>query len=698
MKKHFYKKLKCLKIDIEKLINQSIRSIISIMEFKTCFSSVCESGYKIDVVKSGMQKYLRRREAVKMKWCANELYKFRFGEKENEKQIGKGIFSNLINRIIVMLDEELSFDEVARYALVYKSIEDLRKEENYDNGVAILYRICDVLCCGNLIRITSDICGFYNKRIFMDKVEVNVDEMVYPGDVECSIFIKSGESEEYKSSIKNFVGHFHDKNPNVYYWLFRIMNMDGEGVKTRYRRKEYIYGVWEFLESLIGENESLRKGWENRIKEFHNKAKNERKMFLVAAVNVFMYRDEIDFEKEVVYHETGVINEKKMKIDEYCIDMHCSLGRVAGKNRKDFAVEGCFVADEYVKYKVDEWRAYYIGEKLKDVAIQKKIKKSKIAEKVPKVEEEVPIKKIKSKKVPNFEIVGEEEVPVKKIKKSKKVEIAAGEEVSVKKIKSKKAKELSGMKLKLEDMNKKLDFIHMDDLEFVKLCSNTTCGNKVMCFIVKYKGNLFVLKEGRVSMNYNYDYDMLDKCKEVFGLNKIGMTRIRSNKIIEKINKSEKYWENNFHFVEKNDVVYVMMNLIDGVKFIDYRRKVGEENVSQEMWSQYMKIGLLRGIFMVSDFSQINVMVDKCNQSYSIDEHDVLGKREYIVGDKNMKIYKMHQDKINGIMDDLYMDQEEKKGVIRNVMKSYLFEEDKINQVIANYDSLRERFSNEYDK
>ena len=52
------------------------------MEFRTCFSSICESGYKIDAIKSGMQKYLRRREPAKMTWCANELYKFHFGEND----------------------------------------------------------------------------------------------------------------------------------------------------------------------------------------------------------------------------------------------------------------------------------------------------------------------------------------------------------------------------------------------------------------------------------------------------------------------------------------------------------------------------------------------------------------------------------------------------------------------------------------
>ena len=39
------------------------------MRWRTCFSSISYYGYKVDIVKSGIQKYLRRREYDKMLWC-----------------------------------------------------------------------------------------------------------------------------------------------------------------------------------------------------------------------------------------------------------------------------------------------------------------------------------------------------------------------------------------------------------------------------------------------------------------------------------------------------------------------------------------------------------------------------------------------------------------------------------------------------
>jgi hypothetical protein len=608
-------------------------------QFRTCFSSICESGYKIDLVKSGMQKYLRRREVQKMKWCATEIYKFKFGKNENEIKIGKGIISNLLNRIIVMLDEELCFDEVVRYDMVYDLLEKIKNSDDFNEGVKMINNVCDILCDGNLLRLNSDIIGYFNKRIFIDKEEIDVNKMEYDGVVDYK-----GENEEYEYCMRNFIGCFGEKNTNCYYWLFRIFNMDNEGVKTRYRRKEYIYGVWEYLEKLIGENEMLRKSWNNRINEFYDKNKKERKMFMVGIVNVFMYRDEIDFNKEIVVKDGGVMNNgEKLVFDDYCIDMHCKDGRVAGKDKKDFAIEGCLVINEYLRYKVDDWRDYYINDKLKDNIIVKKVKS----------------KKVKSKKIDSKKVDG------------KKVE--------------------SKMVVVNKDKNLDLEFIDMKDMKFVRLCTNSTCGNKVMCFIVEYEGKMYVLKEGRKSMNYNYDYDMIDKCKEIFGLNCIGMKRIRSNKIIEKINKKQNEWVDNWNFVDNENVIYCMMNYIEGEKFIDYRKK---NKVSKEMWSEYMKIGLFRGIFMVSDYNQLNVLI--CNNNlYSIDEHDILGKRVSMIGAKNIKVFNDNKDEINKIFDDLFMDKDLKIEKIREIMTDFNFSLSDIDKVCDNYKNLKDRFLRE---
>ena len=84
--------------------------------WRTCCSSVCPSGYKIDTVKSALQKYLRRRETEKMVWCAGEMYLLHaLARSEQEKKSAKAIVTNMVNRLIVMMDEELLFCDWAKF-------------------------------------------------------------------------------------------------------------------------------------------------------------------------------------------------------------------------------------------------------------------------------------------------------------------------------------------------------------------------------------------------------------------------------------------------------------------------------------------------------------------------------------------------------------------------------------------------------
>ena len=71
----------------------------------TCFNNSSIHGYKSSVLKSGICKYIRRNEPDKFKWCVMEMSQF------NEHPNGKGLVTNLINRLKIVLMEEISFHE-----------------------------------------------------------------------------------------------------------------------------------------------------------------------------------------------------------------------------------------------------------------------------------------------------------------------------------------------------------------------------------------------------------------------------------------------------------------------------------------------------------------------------------------------------------------------------------------------------------
>ena len=353
----------------------------SMIAYRTCFSSVSHHGYKLDMLKSGMQKYLRRREFEKMTWCVMELFKFElWTEDEKEKKMCKGIISNLLNRIIVMMDEELLFCEVEKYLLLRKFIEKF--EENRKNGGKYLIYICMELVRGRLLRRASDIRGFWDFRIRF-------------GNEKDAVELSDGEY------FNKFVECFERKDDECFKWMFKIFNGKKKGDVMRFRRKDNIYMIWEYLFSRenVKENKYYKQVLEYKLQEFYKLNRGERFMFLANSIDLVMkcgekelgmidantYLEMYVLEGEDNFAEIYKNSMEYMTIDEYAIDMHTSMGRKMGKNRKDFALEGCVVVNEDTEFLVKEWRDFYIKEKLENPVRSKKGKKK--AKKVEKVEE-----------------------------------------------------------------------------------------------------------------------------------------------------------------------------------------------------------------------------------------------------------------------------------------------------------------------
>ena len=647
------------------------------MKYRTCFSSVSYHGYKLDVLKSGMQKYLRRREFEKMTWCVMEIFKFELcSETELEKKMCKGIISNLLNRIIVMMDEELLFCEVQNYLLLRKFIEKF--EDDRENGGKFLVLICRTLTNSRLLRRASDIRAFWDFRIrFGD--EKNVELSV----------------QEY---FNKFVECFEKKDDECFKWMFKIFNGKRKGDKVRFRRKDNIYMIWEYLFSRenVKRNERYKELLEYKLREFYKLNRGERFMFLANSIDLVMKCDG----KETIFvnvHISQICQElsryqqdfvemyKKnmeyLQIDDYAIDMHTSEGRKRGKNRKDFALEGCVVVREDTEFLVKEWRDFYIKEKL-DNPVRSKKKRWEGKKKVEKND----IKKAANVLVSIKNMSAEKKVVKKKKGKTDRVKLRAEKYKRIKKMRGKS---------NFDDLEKDLEFIDSKtiDVNKIRLCSDMTCGNKVMCF--EYEGKIW--KEGRKSMNYNRDYCVLDECKELFGLEKIGMKRITSNFRIEKEDKNKKSWIDNWKMVSwgpcvgdnkdvKIKVVYCVMDKIEpGIEIGKAKELLKDRKILKE----FVKIGVFRGIFRVSDFNGRNVLIKDGNKLVSIDEGDI-GKRLDILGGNGKHkwlIKALNRDKsiIKEIIDEVLGKNE---TFIWKTMKKYMFSDDLCYEVKDNMRKL----------
>jgi hypothetical protein len=562
-----------------------------------------------------------------MKWCVEEIYQFRsLARDENELKVSKPLLSNLVNRIIVMMDEELLFNEWAVYLKCRFLIDKFWEEDN----VEYLYQICDILCGAKLIRYGSDVSCYHMKMAIK---AIDDEDDIYQKFEKFKIEMEKGcVVEAFKLAIHIF------------------LNMKEEKLKKRVLRREHpIYLIWEYLLNLekVNENENLKKCIVYRFNEYHKK-RGEQKLFLTSAISLCIYSERIVW--DVNWMEISKDASEKivgyLEIPSYAIDMHTKKGREMGKNKADFANEGSIVIDEDKEYYNEEYRQFYNNCKYEESGIKVKIsrKKKEPKEKVvkEKVAKEKVVKEPKEKKyVANMPEIGE------------------------------------------------LEYIPMEDMKFVKLCLKNPCGKKVMCFVVEYEGVEYVLKEGKKSMNYNEDYEVIDSMKEIFGLNKIGMKRIISNKAMVKIDHSKMEWCDNWEFIERGNIVYSMMSYIPGVRF--NRSK----NITRELELEYMKIGLFRGIFMVSDFNVTNVF-ELDGKLYSIDEHDILGKRVQMIGQMNMRYYKKNREAIEGIFEDLFKDKQEKLDKVVGNLIAFKYDRF-VDRIISNYETLSDRFYKEFD-
>ena len=665
------------------IIRKMMKPANSKIAFRTCFSSRSFNGYKLDILKSAVQKYLRRREFHKMVWCVGEIYLFQvYAKSDTEKRATKGIISNLINRLIIMLDEEMLFAECEKYLLVRKYMEDFEKSDR--GNFECLFKICDVMCGARMIRRNSDIRGYWSPR----NKALKIDD----GD----------STDEYY--FEKFKEKFEENDSECFIWMFKIFYRGAEGEVVRYRRKENIYMIWEYLfgRENIKENEVLRRCLEYRLKEFYKKNRGERFIFLTAAIDIAMYKgnnvkkDWFDCSKKVKFDINNLVkaeDEKfadvniiesvyekwgKMEIDDYAIDMHTSAGRKMGKNKVDFIASGAVIVDEDKEYFVKEWRDCYNNAKKASFAAAVALRKKK---------EEVVEEKKDEKKEEN---------------KSKKTEREKQRAAKYKLIKKMRGKP------DFNDLEKDLKFVDGLNIQKEKLilCSDMTCGNKVMCF--EYKGKIW--KESRKSMFYNRDYCVLDACKEYFGLRKIGMERILSNFRIEKIDKNKKSWKDNWHKViireDEEKVVYCVMNKITHCNWkvpmeISVIKHSFQNGECRRHLKEFAKIGVFRGIFRCSDFNCRNVLVG-CDKSYladyfvSIDEGDI-GKRLDIIGKRETWLIKaLNKDKtiINEILNELTYDHTK---IIMSLeqMERYKFKRILIDEVENNWKNLRKDLEKE---
>ena len=689
---------------VEKMTEVEKMTDVGEMKWRTCFSSISYWGFKLDILKSALQKYLRRREEDKMLWCLTEIYLFKArANTDAERRAAKGIVSNMLNRLIIMMDEEMLFAEVGKYMKCMEWLQEFEESDRED--FALLVKICKSMLGARMLRLNSDIYTYWQRGGGVYKV-VNVPGLglteglpeVEGVQLEVDAILSKEEKEmddwkDARDNLYKFITAFRSNDLSCYYWALAMFHSNVKG-KARFRRKDCVYTVWEFLLKECKDNEKMRKCLEMKLKQFFVKTRHEQHMWMSSAISIVLNKEKLDFEEdwdiEVSDEEVlGLFKDRvKIEIDDYAIDMHCSAGRKMGRKKAEFALVGCLVVDEDKEYYNDTWRKLYVDLKVNPAKYgvvdngKRPPAKGKKVKKVKKEKKEKVEKKEKKEKKEKVEKKEKKEKVEKKEKKEKKEK--------TRQVKLKFEKKMSV----IEENIKCIDGSEIEEKD-IRICMEKTCGNKVMCF--EYDNKIW--KESRKSFGYNKDYELVDSCKEMFGLKKIGMERIKANFKIEKIDKKVSSWIGNWKKVMvgegEDDVVYCLMRKIgDGGNLSECKDKKSllEKN---EIVMEIGKIALFRGIFRVTDFNLRNILIDSDGSLVSIDEGDI-GKRKGIFSmrEKWLKKY-LTADVVKEVYEDVVNEKKEKAAFICSLMEKFGYSKDVIDSVMSWYDKLEDSLKEE---
>ena len=187
------------------------------------------------------------------------------------------------------------------------------------------------------------------------------------------------------------------------------------------------------------------------------------------------------------------------------------------------------------------------------------------------------------------------------------------------------------------------------------------------------------------------------------------MKRITSNFRIEKKDRTKKSLKKNWKMVSwgpcvgdnkdvKVKVVYCVMDKIEPGTEIGGWKGMMLEN--RKLLKEFVKIGVFRGIFRVSDFNGRNVLMKGDGKLVSIDEGDI-GKRVDILGGNGKHkwlVKELNKDKtiINEILEEINKAwDEEYDCLVWSIMADYNFSKELIDEVTNNYKNLRKDLESE---
>ena len=329
------------------------------------FNNSSYFGYKSKILKSGICKYYRRKQFDKFEWCVLEM--ILFGIKS------KGLLTNLLNRIRILIMEEVVFTQFDSILVCVKIIEKIDShEKTIDEKIAGMLKVCQIVKTLKRGRIVSYVNCWWRLHPLNYNLEcVPINKI--------NQFKKKNDSDELLKYGEIFIHLMEKKDERMVDIFQKLYNTEGE-FGIRYRRKEAIYLLFEIIESKFKKHIDFMVVFDFIKQMFFRKGMTERRSFgiwLVLIVWKFDKESKIDKDSSVesfgsfitkdalkIYmksREKIVINETYV-VEDYHISKSYGI--------ESFGNEGCKVIDEELSIlgcNGEKYKQHYIDDKNRKV-------------------------------------------------------------------------------------------------------------------------------------------------------------------------------------------------------------------------------------------------------------------------------------------------------------------------------------------
>ena len=330
-------------------------------------------GYSVSVLKSALQKYVRRCELKKgliVLSILDSIRCFEIDKKHKWSTAAKRIRTNIINRMVVMISEEInisvnnqniSYFDYFKY--LYTQWTNTREKEESSIYLIEFYKI---LCLSQKYRLISDLKTVYNLPPYYhanyNSLELLHEKLLTEFNLNVVKNVLYNEIVvDYNKDVTEFKKLLLKGDINCFTYLSRILASNLDNVKIP------CDDILKEIKKMSDYQEYLQ--YFNALEFFYKKMTHEEKpIYLYNIILILLNKDKFCVEDILKYtpsdaeikdHKNIVIPDS-FELDDYVHDIHTGNKSKTSKTIVDFANEGAYVKNECKTFAIPLYRKMYV--------------------------------------------------------------------------------------------------------------------------------------------------------------------------------------------------------------------------------------------------------------------------------------------------------------------------------------------------